>query len=122
MRDAAGVSLKNAQERAVLVISRIRFWVPRSFKHEPYTGQSKDGCIIDRRYIALSWQLCANSHSGRRSRTRPAMLHAGMLALPLKSTEAKKVDWAAALGRYVARAYSKEHAAAHSEQFATVAA
>ena len=50
------------------------------------------------------------------------MLNAGMLALPLKSTEAKKVDWAAALGRYVARAYSKEHAAAHAEQIATVAA
>ena len=50
------------------------------------------------------------------------MLNAGMLALPLKSTEAKKVDWAAALSRYVARAYSMEHAAAHSEQFATVAA
>ena len=49
------------------------------------------------------------------------MLHAGMLALPLKSTEVKKVDWAAALSRYVARAYSKEHAAAHAQQFATVA-
>ena len=62
------------------------------------------------------------SSYARSSNERAAMLNAGMLALPLKSTEAKKVDWAAALSRYVARAYSKEHAAAHSEQFATVAA
>ena len=75
-------------------------------------------------YIALSWQLHGNSrqHSNNPSARAPGMLNAGMLALPLKSTEAKKVDWAAALSRYVARAYSKEHAAAHSEQFATVAA
>ena len=58
----------------------------------------------------------------RSSNERAGMLNAGMIALPLKSTEAKKVDWAAALSRYVARAYSKEHATAHSEQFATVAA
>ena len=68
-----------------------------------------------------------NSHgnsfgSNNPSAHAPGMLNAGMLALPLKGTEAKKVDWAAALGRYVARAYSKEHAAAHSKQFATVAA
>ena len=61
------------------------------------------------------------NYRGNNQLLAPGMLNAGMLALPLKSTEAKKVDWAAALGRYVARAYSKEHAAAHSEQFVTVA-
>ena len=45
-----------------------------------------------------------------------------MLSVPLKTTDAKKVDWASALSRYVTRAYSKEHAAAHAEQFASVAA
>ena len=45
-----------------------------------------------------------------------------MLALPLKTTDAKKVDWASALSRYVSRAYSKEHAAAHAEEFGAVAA
>ena len=73
-------------------------------------------------YMALSWQLCAQQPQRATLTNAPGMLNAGMLALPLKSTEAKKVDWAAALSRYVARAYSKEHAAAHAEQFATVAA
>ena len=88
--------------------------------------QSKDGY---NGYIALCWQLSQHHLRlqqpellARSSNERAAMLNAGMLALPLKSTEVKKVDWAAALSRYVARAYSKEHAAAHSEQFATVAA
>jgi hypothetical protein len=34
-----------------------------------------------------------------------------MLAVPLKTTDAKKVDWASALSRYVSRAYSKDHSA-----------
>ena len=81
---------------------------------------------VNRKTRRLHRALLATLHSNifgsnNPSPNAPGMLNAGMLALPLKSTEAKKVDWAAALGRYVARAYSKEHAAAHSEQFATVA-
>ena len=81
------------------------------------------GNRIERRlHRALLATLPGNILLQQQPRAHAAgMLNAGMLALPLKSTEAKKVDWAAALSRYVARAYSKEHAAAHSEQFATVA-